>query len=197
MAITASDVAKLRDMTGAGMMDAKAALTEANGDMDKAVEFLRKSGAAKAAKKAERATAEGRIFAYAHGSKLAVLVELMCETDFVARNEQFTELGQDIAMHVAAAAPQYVSRDQVPAEVVEKEKAFHREQLVAEGKPAEMIEKIMEGKINKFLADICLIDQAFIKDEDKTVGALLNEKIGSIGENLKIGRIVRMQLGVE
>ncbi|MBI1908245.1 translation elongation factor Ts [Candidatus Uhrbacteria bacterium] len=197
MAITASDVAKLRDMTGAGMMDAKVALTEANGDMDKAVDILRTSGAAKAAKKAERATAEGRIFAYTHGSKLAVLVELMCETDFVARNEQFTELGNDIAMHVAAAAPTYVAREQVPADVVEKEKAIYREQLAAEGKPADIVEKILDGKMNKFFSETCLLEQPFIKDEDMTVGALLQSKIGSIGENLKVGRIVRMQLGVE
>lgn len=197
MAITASDVAKLREMTGAGMMEAKKALTEAEGNMDKAVEILRTSGAAKAAKKAERVTAEGRIFAYTHGSKLAVLVELMCETDFVARNEGFTELGQDLAMHIAGAAPQYVSREQVPAEVIEKEKAIYREQLAQEGKPSEIIEKIMEGKVNKFLSEICLLEQPFLKDEDMTVGQLIQAKIGSIGENIKIGRMVRMQLGVE
>lgn len=195
MAISAADVAKLREMTGAGMMDAKRALEENGGDLEKAVDALRKSGAAKAAKKADRATAEGRVFSYTHGSKLAVLVELMCETDFVGRNENFTELGTDLAMHIAAAAPQYVSRDQVPADVIEREKNIYREQLAAEGKPAEMIEKIIDGKLNKFYEEICLLDQKFIKDEDKTIQQLLNDKILTIGENLKIGRFVRMQLG--
>lgn len=196
MSITAADVAKLRELTGAGMMDAKRALEENGGDIEKAVDALRKSGAAKAAKKAERVTAEGRIFSYTHGSKLAVLVELMCETDFVARNEKFVELGQDLAMHIAASAPQYVSRDQVPADVVEREKAIYREQLTAEGKPADIVEKIIDGKLNKFYEDICLLDQKFIKDEDKTISQLMSEKIASIGENMRIGRFVRMQLGV-
>lgn len=195
MAISAADVAKLREMTGAGMMDAKRALEENGGDLEKAVDALRKSGAAKAAKKADRATAEGRVFSYTHGNKLAVLVELMCETDFVGRNENFAELGTDLAMHIAAAAPQYVSRDQVPADVIEREKNIYREQLAAEGKPAEMIEKIIDGKLNKFYEEICLLDQKFIKDEDKTIQQLLNDKILTIGENLKIGRFVRMQLG--
>ncbi|KKW30417.1 MAG: Elongation factor Ts [Candidatus Uhrbacteria bacterium GW2011_GWD2_52_7] len=195
MAITAADVAKLRELTGAGMMDAKRALEENGGDIEKAIDALRKSGAAKAAKKAERATAEGKIFAYTHGNKLAVVVELLCETDFVARNDQFNELGNDLAMHIAASAPQFVSRDQVSAELVEREKGIYREQLAAEGKPAEIVEKIIDGKLNKFYEEICLLDQKFIKDEDKTVQQLLNEKVLSIGENLKIGRFVRMQLG--
>jgi len=189
MAITAADVAKLRELTGAGMMDAKRALEENGGDIEKAIDALRKSGAAKAAKKAERATAEGKIFAYTHGNKLAVVVELLCETDFVARNDQFNELGNDLAMHIAASAPQFVSRDQVSAELVEREKGIYREQL------AEIVEKIIDGKLNKFYEEICLLDQKFIKDEDKTVQQLLNEKVLSIGENLKIGRFVRMQLG--
>lgn len=195
MSITAADVAKLREMTGAGMMDAKRALEECGGDIEKAVDALRKSGAAKAAKKAERATAEGKIFAYTHGSKLAVLVELMCETDFVARNEQFIELGNDLAMHIAALAPQYVSRESVPAELVEREKSVYREQLAAEGKPAEIVEKIIEGKLGKFYEEICLLDQKFVKDEEKTIAEFMNEKIASIGENMRIGRFVRMQLG--
>lgn len=195
MAITAADVAKLRELTGAGMMDAKRALEENGGDIEKAIDALRKSGAAKAAKKAERTTAEGKIFAYTHGNKLAVVVELLCETDFVARNEQFIELGNDLAMHIAASAPQFVSRDQVPADLVEHEKGIYREQLAAEGKPAEIVEKIIDGKLNKFYEEICLLDQKFIKDEDKTVQQLLNDKVLSIGENLKIGRFIRMQLG--
>lgn len=195
MAISAGDVAKLREMSGAGMMDAKRALEEAGGDMEKAIDALRVAGAAKAAKKSDRVTAEGKVFAYTHGDKLAVLVEVMCETDFVARNEKFIAFGQDLAMHIAASAPQYVSRDQVPTDVIDREKAVYREQLAQEGKPAEMIEKILDGKLNKFFADICLMEQQFIKDDEKTIQALLTENITSIGENLRIGRMVRMQLG--
>ncbi len=195
MAISAGDVAKLREMSGAGMMDAKRALEEAGGDMEKAIDALRVAGAAKAAKKSDRVTAEGKVFAYTHGDKLAVLVEVMCETDFVARNEKFIAFGQDLAMHIAASAPQYVSRDQVPTDVIDREKAVYREQLSQEGKPAEMIEKILDGKLNKFFADICLMEQQFIKDDEKTIQALLTENITSIGENLRIGRMVRMQLG--
>lgn len=195
MAISAGDVAKLREMSGAGMMDAKRALEEAGGDMEKAIDALRVAGAAKAAKKSDRVTAEGKVFAYTHGDKLAVLVEVMCETDFVARNEKFVAFGQDLAMHIAASAPLYVSRDQVPADVIDREKAVYREQLSQEGKPAEMIEKILDGKLNKFFADICLLEQQFIKDDEKTVQALLTENITAIGENLRIGRMVRMQLG--
>lgn len=196
MSITAADVAKLREMTGAGMMDAKKALTEANGNLEGAVEVLRKSGALKAAKKAERATAEGRVETYTHSSgKLAVMVEIMCETDFVGRNDAFKEFCADIAMHIAAAAPTYRSREDVPAEIVEKEMAFHREQLAAEGKPAEVVEKILEGKMNKFFEDICLMDQKFVKDDEKTVKQLIDGKILQIGESLKIGRFVRMTLG--
>lgn len=195
MAVTAGEVAKLREITGAAMMDAKRALEEHGGDMDKAVDALRAAGAAKAAKKADRATAEGKIFTYAHGDKLAVVVEILCETDFVARNENFVTFGNDLAMHIAAIAPQYVSRDQVPADLIEREKAVYREQMAQEGKPAEMIEKIIDGKLNKFYADICLMEQPFIKDEEKTIEQLLNHNITVIGENLKIGRFVRLQLG--
>lgn len=195
MAITAADVAKLREVTGAGMMDAKRALEEVGGDMEKAIDALRVAGAAKAAKKSDRVTAEGKVFSYTHGDKLAVMVEVLCETDFVARNDRFVAFGQDLAMHIAAIAPQYVSRDQVPADIIDREKAVYREQLAQEGKPAEMIEKILEGKINKFFAEICLLEQAFVKDEDKTVQVVLNENITAIGESLKIGRFVRMQLG--
>jgi elongation factor Ts len=196
MAFTAGDVAKLRDMTGAGMMDAKKALTEADGDMEKAMDLLRKSGAMKAAKKSERVTGEGRVHSYTHGNgKLSVLVEVMCETDFVARTSQFQDLCQDLAMHIAAAAPVYRSKEDVPLEVVEKEKAFYKEQLAAEGKPAEVAEKIMEGKLAKYFADICLMDQPFVKDDSITVQQLMESKVLSIGESLKIGRFVRMQLG--
>ncbi len=195
MAITAADVGKLRELTGAGMMDAKRALEEQGGNVEAAIDALRKSGAAKAAKKAERATAEGRMFSYTHGNKLAVLVELLCETDFVARNEQFVAFGQDLALHIAAAAPQYVSQSDVPADVVEREKRIYRDTLAAEGKPAEIVEKIIDGKLAKFYEEMCLLDQKFIKDEDKTIAQLMNEKIATIGENMRIGRFVRMQLG--
>jgi len=196
MAFTAGDVAKLRDMTGAGMMDAKKALTEADGDMEKAIDVLRKSGAMKAAKKSDRVTAEGRVHTYTHGTgKLSVLVEVMCETDFVARTEQFQMLCQDLAMHIAAAGPVYRSKDDVPLEVVEKEKAFYLEQLATEGKPAEVAAKIVEGKLAKYFAEICLMDQPFVKDDSMTITQLMDSKVLSIGESLKIGRFVRMQLG--
>ncbi len=198
MAITASEVAKLRDTTGAGMMDAKNALTEANGDMEKAIDILRKSGAAKMAKKSDRATGEGRVHCYSHGNgKIGVIVEVMCETDFVGRNEQFVELCNDIAMHIAASAPLYISRDQVPVEAVEKEKTFVTESLADEKKPAEIIAKIVDGRMSKYFADICLMEQAFIKDDSMTVGQLLESKILSIGENIRIGRFSRLQLGAE
>lgn len=196
MAITAGDVAKLRDMTGAGMMDAKKALTEAGGDLEKAIDVLRTSGALKAAKKAERVTAEGRVHTYTHATgKLSVMVEVMCETDFVARNADFIAFCQDLAMHIAAAGPVYRSKDDVPLEVVEREKTIYREQLAAEGKPAEVAEKIIEGKIAKYFAEICLLDQAFVKDDSVTINQLLESKVLAIGESLKIGRFVRMQLG--
>lgn len=196
MAFTAGDVAKLRDMTGAGMMDAKKALTEADGDMEKAIDVLRTSGAMKAAKKSDRVTAEGRVHAYTHGNgKLSVLVEVMCETDFVARTEQFQALCQDLAMHIAAAGPLYRSKEEVPQELVDREKAIYMEQLAAEGKPAEVAAKIVEGKLAKYFGEICLLDQPFVKDDSMTIQQLMESKVLSIGESLKIGRFVRMQLG--
>ncbi len=198
MAITASEVAKLREMTGAGMMDAKNALTEAGGDMEKAIDLLRKSGAAKMAKKSDRATGEGRVHGYMHSNgKIGVLVEVMCETDFVGRNEQFIELCADVAMHIAASAPLYVSRDQVPVEAAEKEKAFVVESLAGENKPADILAKIVDGRMSKYFEDICLMEQKFIKDDSMTVGQLLESKILSIGENIRIGRFSRIQLGAE
>lgn len=196
MNFTAGDVAKLRDMTGAGMMDAKKALTEADGDMEKAIDVLRTSGAMKAAKKSDRVTAEGRVHAYTHGNgKLSVLVEVMCETDFVARTEQFQALCQDLAMHIAAASPLYRSKEEVPQEMVDREKAIYMEQLAAEGKPAEVAAKIVEGKLAKYFGEICLLDQPFVKDDSMTIQQLMESKVLSIGESLKIGRFVRMQLG--
>ncbi|MFA6522675.1 MAG: translation elongation factor Ts [Patescibacteria group bacterium] len=198
MDITAADVAKLRQQTGVGMMEAKKALTEAGGNFEQAVDLLRKSGAAKAAKRAERATAQGRVECYSHGGgTLGVMVEVQSETDFVARNDQFIAFCHDLAMHIAAANPLYINKEDVPAELIEKEKEIARGQIAEEGgnKPAEIVEKIVEGKINKYLQEIVLMDQAFIKDDSMTIRQLLESKILSIGENLKIARFSRMQIG--
>ncbi|MFA6130896.1 MAG: translation elongation factor Ts [Patescibacteria group bacterium] len=198
MDIKAGDVLQLRQKTGVGMMEAKKALTEAEGNIEKAIECLRKSGAAKAQKRAERTTAQGRVECYSHaGGKIGVLVEVQCETDFVALNDQFIEFCHDLALHVAASSPLYVNREDVPEEMIAKEKEIIREQIAAEGgnKPAEIVEKIVEGKIAKYLQDIVLMDQTFIKDEDVTIRALLESKILSIGENIRIARIARLQIG--
>lgn len=189
---------KLREMTGAGLMEAKKALVETDGNIEKAIDVLRKSGASKMAKKSDRVTAEGRVHTYMHSNgKLAVMIEVMCETDFVARNEQFGELCGDLAMHIAASAPKYVSREHVPAEAVEKERAFVAESLAGENKPADILAKIVDGRMNKFYEEICLMEQKFVKDDSMSITQLLESKIGSIGENIRIGRFVRMQLGVE
>ena len=196
MSITAKDIASLRAQTGAGMLDCKKALEEAAGDMEKAVELLRKKGIAKAAKRAGKIAAEGAVSSYIHGAgRVGVLVEVNCETDFVAKNDGFQGLVRDIAMHIAAAAPQYVSRDEVPADVIAKEKDVYADQLKNEGKPEDMIEKICEGKMNKFYGDVCLLEQKFIKDEDKTIEQLLVEKTGEIGEKLSVRRFSRFELG--
>ncbi len=195
MGINTSDIAKLRDITGAGMLDCKKALDEAQGDYEKALELLRKKGIAKAAKRAGKVAAEGIVSSYIHGSKIGVLVEVNSETDFVAKNDTFKALVNDIAMHIAAAAPQYVSRDEVPADVIAKEKDIYAEQMKNEGKPAEMIEKITEGKMNKFYSEICLLEQSYIKDEEKTVEQMLTEKTAEIGEKLSIRRFARFVVG--
>ncbi len=196
MDIKASDVAKLRSMTNVGMMEAKSALTEAAGDFDQAVEILRKKGSAKAAKKADRETSEGRAHCYMHSNgKIGVVVEVLCETDFVARNEAFVELCNDIALHITAMLPLYTSRADVPEEMVAKEKELMKEQLAAEGKPADMLDKIVEGKMNKFYEDMVLLEQKFIKDEDLTIQQLLDAKIQSLGENIQIKRFARLAIG--
>jgi elongation factor Ts len=160
------------------------------------VEILRKKGVAKADKKAERVTKEGRIFTYLHSNnKLAALVELFCETDFVAKTEQFQNLGRDLVMHVAASAPRFVRREEVPTELIEKEKEIYRAELAEQNKPAEIVEKIIEGKLNKFYSEVCLLEQLFVKDDTKTVETLVKEVIGVLGENMQIGRITRMNLG--
>ena len=195
MAITAEQVKELRDRTGAGIMDCKKILTEAEGNMDKAIELLKQKGMAKAAKKAGRIAAEGLVEAYIHNGKYGSLVEVNSETDFVATNDEFKSFVKDIAMHVAAAAPQYVKREDVPALVVEAEKKSQMEKAMAEGKPEAIAEKIVEGRMNKFYSEICLLDQPFVKDPDKTVGQLLTELIAKIGENIVIRRFVRFERG--
>jgi len=195
MSITAKQVAELRAQTGAGMMDAKKALTESEGDVEKAIEWLRERGAAKAAKKADRETNEGRVHAYLHTSgKLGAMVAVTCETDFVARNEAFIELCNDIAMHVSAADPQYLTREEVPSEVIEKEKALFVAEMEHAEKPADVIEKIVEGKMAKWFSETVLMEQAYIKDEDKTIEVFLNEKIASLGENMSVRKFARFSI---
>ena len=194
VAITADQVKQLRDKTGAGMMDCKQALTEASGDMEKAIELLRKKGLASAAKRAGRAAKDGVIGHYIHmGGKVGVLVEVNCETDFVARTEDFQALTREIAMHVAAASPQYVRREDVPADLLEKEKAIYRDQV--KDKPAQVVEKIVEGKLNSFYEQICLLDQASVRDPKVTIGQIVTAAIAKMGENISIARFVRFKLG--
>ena len=194
--ITPSDIAKLRAMTGVGMMDCKKALTETNGDMDKAVNYLREKGMAAAAKKADRIAAEGVVGSYIHmGGKIGVLVEVNCETDFVAKSDKFQSLVKDIAMHIAAAKPLYVTEEEVPADVLEQEKEILSNQARNEGKPAAIIEKMVEGRLKKFYADFCLLNQPFVKDQDKTVKEIVNEAILSIGEKISIRRFTRYEMG--
>lgn len=194
--ISASDVKELRDRTGVGMMDAKSALEESGGDMDKAIELLRKKGQAKAAKKAERETGDGVIDAYIHGEgRIGVLVEVNSETDFVARNDAFKELVHDIALHIAAQAPLYVSRDDVPEEVVEKEKEIYTQEASGEGKPGNVVEKIVQGKMEKFYEETCLLEQPYVKDQDITIQDLINQKIQVLGENIQVRRFTRYELG--
>jgi len=195
MSISAQDVQKLRSACSVGMMEAKNALTESEGDFDKAIEILRKSGAAKAAKKADREMSQGRVHAYIHGGgRVGVLVSISSETDFVARNEAFVEFCNDVAMHIAAMTPLYLSREEVPAEVVAKEIEIVKEQNV--GKPEEVMAKIVEGKIEKYYEEVCLLDQKFIKDEDVTIAKLVEGKILTIGENMKIQKFARFELGI-
>jgi elongation factor Ts len=195
MAITAQEIAKLRQTTGAGMMDCKKALEENNGDFDKAIEYLRKKGAVAGAKRADREAKEGFVATYSHGGRIGAMVEVNSETDFVARNEDFQSFARDIAMQVAASAPLYISREEVPADVIEKEKQIELDKAKEEGKPAEIAEKIVEGKMDKYFAGVCLLEQPFIKDGDLTVGDLLNEKLASIGEKIEIRRFARFELG--
>ncbi|WP_288961883.1 translation elongation factor Ts [uncultured Peptoniphilus sp.] len=195
MAITAAMVKELREKSGAGMMDCKKALTETDGDMDKAVDFLREKGLASVAKKSSRIASEGLVESYVHGGRIGVLVEVNSETDFVAKNEEFQNFVKDIAMQIAAVGPKYVSREEVPAEEVEHEKSILTEQARSENKPEHIIEKMVEGRLEKFYEEICLLDQDFIKDSDKKIRDILNDLIAKIGENIKIRRFVRFEVG--
>jgi elongation factor Ts len=196
MEITAAMVKKLRDVTGAGMMECKAALTEAKGDMEEAVAILRKRGLATAAKKSGRSTNEGLIGSYIHmGGKIGVLVEVNCESDFVARTEDFQSLAREIAMHIAAANPQYVRRDDVPSDILDRERSIYRGQLEGQNKPANVLDKIVEGKLNSFFEQVCLLDQPSIRDPKLTIGQTVQAAVAKMGENISIPRFVRFKLG--
>lgn len=194
--ISASAVKVLREKTGAGMMDCKKALVESNGNEEKAIAYLREKGLAKAAKKAGRATSQGVIGSYIHNNgKIGVMVELKCETDFVAKNEKFLSFAKDLAMQIAATSPLCVSPDQVPADLLAKEREIFKNQAMEEGKPEAIAEKIVEGRLKKYYAEVCLLEQPFIKEDKKTIKDLLNELISVLGENMQIGRFDRMVLG--
>jgi len=194
--ISASLVKQLREKTGAGMMDCKQALTECNGDLDQAVDFLRKKGLATAQKRAGRAMTEGTVQSYIHmGGKLGVLVEVNCETDFVAKNEDFIDFARNIAMHIAASNPLGIRPEDIPEEVVNREKEIYKAQTLELGKPENVVAKIVEGKLNKFFKENCLLHQPYVRDPDMTVEDLLNELIAKIGENITIRRYVRFQTG--
>jgi len=195
-AITADQVKQLREKTGAGMMECKAALAEANGNMEEAITILRKRGLAQAAKRAGRATAQGLITSYIHlGGKIGVLVEVNCETDFVARTEDFQNLAKEVAMHIAAADPRWVRREEVPAEAIEKERAIYRAQMENTGKPAHVLDKIVEGKLGNFYSQFVLVDQPSIRDSNVTIGQLITQATAKTGENIQVKRFVRFRVG--
>lgn len=194
--ISASMVKELRERTGVGMMDCKKALQETGGNMEEAIEKLRERGLAAAAKKSGRIAAEGLVDSYIHGGgRIGVLVEVNCETDFVTKTDEFKAMVKDIAMHIAAANPQYISREEVPQELIEKEKEILRAQALNEGKPEKIIDRMVEGRIEKFYKEVCLLEQPFVKDPDKTVNDILTDKIATIGENMSIRRFARYEKG--
>ncbi|RKY84670.1 translation elongation factor Ts [candidate division KSB1 bacterium] len=196
MSIPASKVKELRDLTGAGLMDCKRALTETNGNVEKAIEFLRKKGIAKAEKRASKTTKEGVIEAYIHtGNRLGVLVEVNCETDFVARTDDFKKFAKEIAMQIAASNPLVITREQLSPEIIEKELDIYRTQAKNSGKPDKIIDRIAQGKLEKYFQEVCLLEQAYIRDPNKTVNDILMELAGKIGENISIKRFVRFRLG--
>jgi len=194
--ITAEMVKLLREATNAGVLDCKKALTEANGDFEAAAELLRKKGLAAAAKKSHREANEGVIGTYVHtGARVASMVEVNCETDFVARTDQFQQLARDLAMHVTASRPSWVSRDEAPADAVEKEREIYREQMAGSGKPPQVVEKIIEGKLDKWYSELCLLEQPFVKDPNITIQDLLTSNIAALGENIKVRRFARLEIG--
>jgi len=194
--ISAAMVKQLREQTGAGIMDCKEALSECSGDVSKAVDFLRKKGLATAAKRAGRATTEGTIESYIHmDSKLGVLVEINCETDFVAKNDDFKEFSKNIAMHITATNPVSIRPEDVPKETIDKEKEIYREQVLEMGKPEKIVDKIVEGKLKKYFKENCLMNQAYVRDPDITIEDLLNEIVAKIGENIAIKRFARFKIG--
>ncbi len=195
MAVNIEDVKRLKNLTGVGLTDAKKALEEANGEFDKALEAMRKKGLTKAEKRGEREARAGVVGTYNHDGRIGVLVEVNCETDFVARNEMFTDLVKDLAMHIAASAPEFVSADQIPASVTEKAKADFTEKVKAEGKPDNMLPQIVDGMIKKHFAERCLLDQPFVKNPDHTVGEFVKEHIAKLGENIVVRRMARIELG--
>jgi len=196
--ITAQMVKELRERTAAGMMACKKALQETDGDLEKAIDVLRKKGLSQAAKRAGRETAEGVVSSYLHaGGKIGVLIELNCETDFVARTDEFQELCRDIAMHVAAVDPQFVSREEVTGEDLDRERDIYRDQAIADGKPENIVDRIVEGRIGKYYSECVLLEQPFVKDPDRTVGDLVTASIAKIGENIQVRRFARFQLGGE
>lgn len=193
---TSQDVAKLRQATGVGMMDCKKALTETNGDFDKAVTYLREKGMAAAAKKADRIAAEGVVASYIHGGgKIGVIVEINCETDFVSRGDKFQALAKDIAMQIAASNPKYVRREEVPADVIESERSIARQQAINEGKKPEFADRIVNGRLEKFFKEVCLMEQEFVKDPSMDITQVINEAVLSIGEKITIRRFVRYEMG--
>ncbi|MGE5484268.1 MAG: translation elongation factor Ts [Ignavibacteriales bacterium] len=196
--VEASLVKQLRDKTGAGMMDCKKALAECDSDMEKAVEWLRQKGLAQAAKKAGRTASQGIVDSYIHlGGRIGVLIEVNCETDFVARNDEFKSLVHDLAMQVAAANPKYISRDDVPAEALEKEREIQRARALEEGKPAAVVDRIVAGRMDKFFQEVCLLEQPFIREQDTKVEDLIKQKIARTGENIRVARFARFELGEE
>lgn len=196
MSVDAKTVKELRDRTGSGMMDCKQALVATGGDMEKAIDFLREKGLAKAAKKASRTAADGRIFTYIHtNGKIGAMVELNCETDFVAKTDEFQQLGHELTMQIAAASPQYVTSQDVPEDVLEREKEIYRQQALEEGKPEHILDKIAEGKLNKFYEVSCLLEQAYIRDGDRKIKDLIVEQIAKLGENIVVGRFSRFSIG--
>lgn len=195
MAIDQEKIKALREMTSAGILDCKKVLEETSGDLEKASALLRERGIVKAVKKMDREASEGAIVSYVHhNGKIGVLVQLNCETDFVARNEKFLELGKSIAMHIAATNPLFVKVEDVSPELLEKEKEIQRAALIEEGKPADKVDKILEGKMKKFASDICLLEQGFVKEPEKTVGDIIKASISTLGENIAVGRFVRYAL---